>query len=275
MKEFEKSALSYFGKGVFSCISGKVSVASESKKSNKTDVLLNRKHYGRKVVKVLEKQLAIAIDGPAAAGKSTVAKRVAHQLGYVYIDTGAMYRALTWYALKKGLNLEEQEDIHKLLQECEILLQMENDGQHVYVNGEDVTQSIRTQEVTNQVSIVAKHRKVREEMVERQQQLAAKRGVVMDGRDIGTHVIPDAEVKIFMIASVEERAERRHKENIEKGFSSDLEELKEEIRRRDEIDSQREVAPLVKADDAVEINTTSLNIDEVVGRIIEVVKNKE
>ncbi|MFG6118475.1 MULTISPECIES: (d)CMP kinase [Thalassobacillus] len=223
----------------------------------------------------MEKQLAIAIDGPAAAGKSTVAKRVAHQLGYVYIDTGAMYRALTWYALKKGLNLEEQEDIHKLLQECEILLQMENDGQHVYVNGEDVTQSIRTQEVTNQVSIVAKHRKVREEMVERQQQLAAKRGVVMDGRDIGTHVIPDAEVKIFMIASVEERAERRHKENIEKGFSSDLEELKEEIRRRDEIDSQREVAPLVKADDAVEINTTSLNIDEVVGRIIEVVKNKE
>ena len=154
-------------------------------------------------------------------------------------------------------------------------MQMENDGQHVYVNGEDVTQSIRTQEVTNQVSIVAKHRKVREEMVERQQQLAAKRGVVMDGRDIGTHVIPDAEVKIFMIASVEERAERRHKENIEKGFSSDLEELKEEIRRRDEIDSQREVAPLVKADDAVAIDTTSLNIDEVVGRIIEVVKNKE
>ncbi|NIK28325.1 cytidylate kinase [Thalassobacillus devorans] len=221
------------------------------------------------------KQLAIAIDGPAAAGKSTVAKRVAHQLGYVYIDTGAMYRALTWCALKKGLNLEEEENIHKLLQACEIQLQMEKEGQHVYVNGQDVTQSIRTQEVTNQVSIVAKHRKVRDVMVRRQQQLAAKRGVVMDGRDIGTHVIPDAEVKIFMIATVEERAERRHQENLEKGFSSDLEELKDEIRRRDEIDSQREVAPLVKADDAVEIDTTSLSIDEVVERIIQVVKNKE
>ncbi|WP_028783053.1 (d)CMP kinase [Thalassobacillus devorans] len=221
----------------------------------------------------MEKQIAIAIDGPAAAGKSTVAKKVAHQLGYVYIDTGAMYRALTWCALQKGLNLEDEGSVHQLLTDCDILLKMEQDGQHVYVNDADVTQAIRTQEVTNQVSIVAKHRKVREEMVQRQQQLANKRGVVMDGRDIGTHVIPDAEVKIFMIASVEERAERRHKENLEKGFTSDLEELKNEIRRRDEIDSKREVAPLVKADDAVEIDTTSLGINEVVERIIAVVKN--
>ncbi|MFG6114503.1 (d)CMP kinase [Halobacillus sp. MO56] len=218
-------------------------------------------------------QLAIAIDGPAAAGKSTVAKKVAHQLGYIYIDTGAMYRALTWCALQKGLDLEDEARIHQLLMDCDILLKMEQDGQHVYVNEEDVTQAIRTQEVTNQVSIVAKHRKVREEMVQRQQQLANKRGVVMDGRDIGTHVIPDAEVKIFMIASVEERAERRHKENLEKGFPSNLEELRDEIRRRDEIDSKREVAPLLKADDAVEIDTTSLSIDEVVEQIIAVVKN--
>ncbi|WP_093044786.1 (d)CMP kinase [Thalassobacillus cyri] len=220
----------------------------------------------------MENQLAIAIDGPAAAGKSTVAKKVAHQLGYVYIDTGAMYRALTWCALQKELDLEDEAGVHHLLMECDILLKMEQDGQRVYVNEEDVTQAIRTQEVTNQVSLVAKHRKVREEMVQRQQKLAKKRGVVMDGRDIGTHVIPDAEVKIFMSASVEERAERRHKENLKKGFPSNLEELMDEIRRRDEIDSKREVAPLLKADDAVEIDTTSLSIDEVVERIIAVVK---
>jgi cytidylate kinase len=221
--------------------------------------------------KKLSNRIAVAIDGPAAAGKSTVAKKVAHKLGYVYIDTGAMYRALTWKALQNGLDLDNEQAVHHLLMETTIKLDMKDDGQHVIVDQEDVSDAIRNQEVTNNVSFVAKHGMVREEMVKRQQQLAEKRGVVMDGRDIGTHVIPDAEVKIFMIASVEERAERRHKENLEKGFPSDLSELKEEIRKRDEIDSQREVAPLVKAEDAVEIDTTSLTIDEVVERILSVV----
>ncbi|WP_205092450.1 (d)CMP kinase [Thalassobacillus pellis] len=222
----------------------------------------------------METKLAIAIDGPAAAGKSTVAKKVAKQLGYIYIDTGAMYRALTWAAIKKKTDLESEDDLKELLSGTDIALEMEQDGQRVFVNNVDITDEIRTQEVTNNVSLVAKHGKVRHEMVKRQQQLAGKRGVVMDGRDIGTHVLPDAEVKIFMIASVEERAERRHKENLEKGFPSDLIELKEEIRKRDEIDSERKVAPLVKAAGAVEIDTTSLSIDEVVERIIEVVERK-
>ncbi|WP_431799093.1 (d)CMP kinase [Halobacillus andaensis] len=221
----------------------------------------------------MTRKLAIAIDGPAAAGKSTVAKEVANQLSYIYIDTGAMYRALTLKALQEHIDLNNESALEKLLKETTIELVQEIDGQHVIINSIDVTKEIRTNEVTANVSYVAKHPKVREEMVARQQKLVEQRGVVMDGRDIGTHVIPDAEVKIFMIASVKERAERRHKENIENGFPSDLNELIEDIRKRDEIDSQRETAPLVKADDAIEVDTTSLTIEEVVERIIDVVSN--
>ncbi|WP_079530145.1 (d)CMP kinase [Halobacillus hunanensis] len=219
--------------------------------------------------------LAIAIDGPAAAGKSTVAKRVAHQLSYIYIDTGAMYRSLTLKAIRLGADLEKETELADLLKTTDIELIQKHDGQHVMMDDQDVSLDIRTNEVTSQVSIVAKHREVREEMVKRQQELVEERGVVMDGRDIGTHVIPDAEVKIFMIASVEERAERRHKENLEKGFTSDLDQLKMEIRKRDEIDSKRETAPLVKAEDAIEVDTTSLTIDEVVSQIVMIVKKKQ
>ncbi|MCD5323011.1 MULTISPECIES: (d)CMP kinase [Pontibacillus] len=222
----------------------------------------------------MKQNIAIAIDGPAAAGKSTVAKIIAEKLTYVYIDTGAMYRALTFKAIQEGIPLEEEEALMDLLEKTVIDLQQSTAGQQVLLDGEEVTLDIRTEQVTNQVSIVAKHGKVRHEMVKRQRELAAKRGVVMDGRDIGSHVIPDAEVKIFLIASVQERAERRHKENKEKGFSSDLEKLKEEIRRRDQIDSEREVSPLVKADDAVEIDTTSLSIKEVAEKILRVVHDK-
>ncbi|GGF09250.1 cytidylate kinase [Halobacillus andaensis] len=220
----------------------------------------------------MTRKLAIAIDGPAAAGKSTVAKKVAEQLSYIYIDTGAMYRAITLKALHHEVDLNQEEALEQLLKQTSIELVQESDGQHVKLDELDVTKDIRTHEVTSSVSYVAKHPKVRKEMVARQQKLVEQRGVVMDGRDIGTHVIPDAEVKIFMIASVRERAERRHKENIENGFSSDLNELMEEIRKRDEIDSQRETAPLVKAADAIEVDTTSLSIEEVVGRIIHIVE---
>ncbi|WP_082233977.1 (d)CMP kinase [Halobacillus massiliensis] len=222
----------------------------------------------------MKRELAIAIDGPAAAGKSTVAKKVAQQLSYIYIDTGAMYRALTLKALQADVDLNNESMLTSLLNETTIELAQQEDGQHVWLDGEDVTQDIRSNEVTASVSYVAQHANVRKEMVRRQQKLVEQRGVVMDGRDIGTHVIPDAEVKIFMIASVEERAARRHKENLEKGFSSDLETLKEDIRKRDEIDSKREAAPLVKAEDAVEVDTTSLSIEEVVDRIIAIVSAK-
>lgn len=217
-----------------------------------------------------EKEIAIAIDGPAAAGKSTVAKIVAQRLTYVYIDTGAMYRGLTLKALHKRISLEDEQQLAALLADTEIDLGLgqEGNGQRVMVDNEDVTRSIRTEEVTNNVSYVAKHPSIRKDMVKRQQILAEKRGVVMDGRDIGTHVLPNARVKIFLIATVEERAKRRYEENIQKGFSADLERLKQEIQQRDLIDSKREAAPLTKANDAIEIDTTALTIDEVAESIL-------
>lgn len=214
------------------------------------------------------KKISIAIDGPAAAGKSTVAKIVAKKLNYIYVDTGAMYRGLTFQALEKEIDLQDEESLMQVLKKTEILLEPTENGQRVLVNGNDVTLEIRNADVTNHVSIVAKHRLVREEMVRRQQRFASEGGVVMDGRDIGTFVIPDAEVKVFLLASVEERAQRRHAENIEKGYPSDLKVLQEEIATRDKLDSEREVAPLRKADDAIEMDTTSKSIEEVVDEIM-------
>ncbi|MCM3122217.1 MULTISPECIES: (d)CMP kinase [unclassified Mesobacillus] len=216
----------------------------------------------------MNKRISIAIDGPAAAGKSTVAKIVAEKLTYVYIDTGAMYRALTYKALQKGARLDHEAQLIDILNNTVIELQPGQMGQKVLLDGIEVTNDIRSSEVTNQVSYVAVHELVRKEMVKRQQAFARDGGVVMDGRDIGTHVLPNAEVKVFLLASVEERAQRRLDENIQKGFPSDLEKLKEEIAARDKIDSEREVAPLKKADDAVEIDTTSLTIADVVEKIM-------
>lgn len=223
----------------------------------------------------MKKQMQIAIDGPAAAGKSTVAKIIAEKLSYIYIDTGAMYRALTYKALQAHADLEDAGQLLSLLCESVIDLQPGEAGQLVFLDGQDVTNEIRTNEVTKAVSLVAKHAPVRAEMVRRQQAFAKKRGVVMDGRDIGTHVLPEAEVKIFLKASVEERAKRRHMENISKGFSSNIEKLKEEIVLRDKMDSEREAAPLRKADGAIELDTTSLSIMDVVNQIISVVKERE
>lgn len=214
------------------------------------------------------KKISIAIDGPAAAGKSTVAKIAAEKLSYIYIDTGAMYRALTYKAIEAGADLENEDKLMDILTGIQIDLLPGDQGQIILVNGENVTEVIRTAAVTNSVSIVAKHRKVREEMVRRQKAFSMGGGVVMDGRDIGTHVLPHAEVKVFLLASVEERAMRRHQENIKKGYPSDLEQLKTDIAYRDKLDSEREVAPLKKADDAVVIDTTSLAIPEVVEKIM-------
>ncbi|MEC2290454.1 (d)CMP kinase [Bacillus licheniformis] len=223
----------------------------------------------------MEKKLCIAIDGPAAAGKSTVAKIVARKKSYIYIDTGAMYRAITYLALEKGVDLNDEAELTALLKDSAIDLTVSPEGeQKVYIAGEDVTEAIRTDSVSNQVSIVAKYAGIREEMTKRQQQLAEKGGVVMDGRDIGTHVLPNAEVKIFLLASVEERAKRRFEENIKKGYNVNYETLAEEIRRRDKLDSEREISPLKKADDALEIDTTSLTIDEVAEKILQIVDKK-
>ncbi|GAB2574397.1 (d)CMP kinase [Gracilibacillus alcaliphilus] len=218
-----------------------------------------------------KKNLAIAIDGPAAAGKSTVAKIVAKQLSYIYIDTGAMYRSLTYSVLINDINIKDAEAVIEHLHEIEIYI---DTNQNVFVQNQDVTEAIRTDQVSQHVSEIASIPEVRVEMVKRQQQLAKQRAVVMDGRDIGTHVIPDAEVKIFLIASVDERAQRRHAENKQKGFASDLEQIKSDIARRDKLDSEREVSPLRKAKDAIEIDTTSLSIDEVAAKILTIVNQK-
>lgn len=217
---------------------------------------------------IMNKKISIAIDGPAAAGKSTVAKIVAEGLEYIYIDTGAMYRALTYKAITNQIDIKNETELMKILNDSAIELLPGKAGQIVLLDGGDVTNDIRTSEVTNNVSVVAAHEAVRKEMVKRQQRFAEQGGVVMDGRDIGTHVLPNAEVKVFLLASVEERAQRRHSENIQKGYPSDLEILKQEIAQRDKFDSEREVAPLKKAKDAIEIDTTSLSIQQVVDQIM-------
>lgn len=222
----------------------------------------------------MKKQMNIAIDGPAGAGKSTVAKLVAEALNYVYIDTGAMYRALTYEALKRKIDIHQNAPLLTLLKELSINFENHPKGQLIYVNGNDVTEEIRSTEVTNHVSYVAAHKEIRKEMVSRQQSLADRGGTVMDGRDIGTYVLPNADVKVFLTASVNERAKRRHEQNIANGQTSDLDILREEIRKRDQLDSERETAPLKKADDAIEIDSTSLSIEKVVEKILDLVAER-
>lgn len=209
----------------------------------------------------------IAIDGPAGAGKSTVAKIVAEKLGYTYIDTGAMYRGVAWKTLKQS-QAATDEDILRAVQEIDVRLACTENGTRVTVDGTDVTQEIRTPEVTHIVSRVAALGPVREKMVELQRAMAADGAIVMDGRDIGTNVLPNADVKIFLTASVEERARRRYDEMKEKGYAVNFDKLKREIALRDKQDSEREISPLRQAEDAVLLDTTSLSIDEVVAHVL-------
>ncbi|CAI2673983.1 cmk Cytidylate kinase [Apilactobacillus apinorum] len=219
-------------------------------------------------------KLQVAIDGPASAGKSTVAKLVATRFSYIYCDTGAMYRSTTLKAIRNNLPLDDEQVILNMLNDTEITFEPGEKQQKVFLDGKEVTNDIRQEDVTNNVSTVASLGAVRAELVERQQEIAAKGGIVMDGRDIGTTVLPNAEVKIFLIASVEERADRRFKDNEEKGIHVPLEQLKKEIEERDYKDSHREVSPLTKADDAIEINTTSMSIDQVVDAISDEINKK-
>lgn len=222
----------------------------------------------------MEKMLSIAVDGPASSGKSTVSKKVAKDLGLIYIDTGAMYRTLTYEALKRKADIENEEELLRILEDLSIRFERNGSDQKVYANETEVTEDIRNADVTNSVSIVSAHPKIREVMVERQREMAQKQGVIMDGRDIGTVVLPKADVKIFLIASVEERAMRRFKENQSRGITTSLEDLTREIEERDYKDSNREVAPLKQASDAHLIDTTGLSIPEVVEKIKEIAFSK-
>lgn len=221
----------------------------------------------------LPRQDGIAIDGPAGAGKSTVAQRVADKLHYLYIDTGAMYRAATWIALEKKANLDNADEVMALVEKERIDLKPPDTSSRgrvrVFINDTDVTMIVRSRIVTRFVSQVSAIAGIRKIMVARQQQMADRGRVVMDGRDIGTVVLPRAAVKVFLTASPEVRAERRQKDLKEMGQIADLSTLLEEIKARDHFDSTRETSPLRRAEDAIEINTDDMSIDDVVDRILE------
>lgn len=213
------------------------------------------------------KKLVVAIDGPAGAGKSTVAQLAAKELGYTYIDTGAMYRAVAWKVLQQGGEVTD-EKILAVIPDIDVDLSYENGKTTVRVDGQDVTGEIRTPEVSHIVSQVAALGPVREKMVDLQRKMAERGGVLMDGRDIATNVLPGADVKIYLTASIAERANRRYKELREKGLAVNLADIEYDIAARDKADMEREISPLVQAEDATLLDTTGMTIPEVVARII-------
>ena len=220
----------------------------------------------------MSKRLIVAIDGPAGSGKSTSAKLVAQKLGYLYIDTGAMYRAVTFLAIRNNV-LNNFDAVIKIAETSNISLKFLNGSTQVSVDGEDITNNIRTGEVNSKVSDVSKIKEVREALVSKQREMAMKDGgVVMEGRDIGTVVFPNADVKIFLTASIEQRAKRRAKEYEEKGIEVSVNDIKNNLVKRDEIDSTREISPLTKADDAIVVDTSKVTIQEQVEIILDNIK---
>ncbi len=218
--------------------------------------------------------MIIAIDGPAGAGKSTIAKLIAKQLNLVYIDTGAMYRAVGLKAKRNNIACSEQKKIEEMLKNTEVELKNEDGATAVYLDGENVSKEIRLPEISRMASDISAVPVVRYAMVEMQRAMAKKTDTILDGRDIGTFVLPNADVKIFLTASVDERAERRYKELIARGENVKKEEVRSDIEKRDYNDSHRALAPLKKADDATEVDTTGMTIDEVCEKIISIVRNK-
>lgn len=218
---------------------------------------------------------SIAIDGPAGAGKSTIARAVAKELGYVYVDTGAMYRAVGYYCLKKQIPLREEGLVSESMSELSIRIAYDAEGvQQVYLNGENVSTAIRGQEVGEAASTVSQYQPVRDKLVSMQQQIARESSVVMDGRDIGTKVLPSANVKIYLTASAEVRAMRRYKELLEKGKPASYEEVLKEVSERDYRDMHRENSPLCQAEDAILLDSSELNIDETIDKILELADSK-
>lgn len=216
----------------------------------------------------------IAVDGPAGAGKSTIAKLVAKKLSFIYVDTGAMYRAMALYMLQNKIGKEDGNTIGKNCQNADILISYENGEQQVLLNGTNVTACLRTEEVGNMASAVAKNKEVRIKLVDLQQKMAKTQNVIMDGRDIGTCVLPNADIKIYLTASSEERASRRYKELVEKGIDCNLEEIEADIIARDEQDMNRKESPLRQAEDAVLVDSSHMTISEVADRIIELFKEE-
>lgn len=216
----------------------------------------------------------VAIDGPAGAGKSTIAKLAAKELGFIYVDTGAMYRGLAIHFLKKGIRPEDTEKIGEACNDARVTIRYEEGVQQVYLNGENITSMLREEAVGNMASRSSAIPQVREKLLELQRNLAREQDVIMDGRDIGTCVLPDADVKVFLTASVETRAKRRYDELNAKGISCDLDEIFKDIKERDERDSTRAIAPLKQAEDAVLVDSSNMTIPEVVEAIVSLCRKK-
>lgn len=219
----------------------------------------------------MEKQISIAIDGPVGAGKSTIAKMVAKRLNIIYVDTGAMYRTVGLYVLRKGLDTANFDDVRSVIDEIELDVKLSNKGQLIFLNGENVTDLIRTPEVSMAASNVSAVPEVRERLVNIQRGLATSKSIVMDGRDIGTVVLPNASTKVFLVADLDVRANRRYNELIKKGQQVTFDEVKQDIITRDKNDMSRLTSPLKKADDAVEIDTTELDLVQVSDKVIELI----
>lgn len=211
----------------------------------------------------------VAIDGPAGAGKSTIAKLVAKEKGYIYVDTGAMYRGLAIHFLDKGIQPQETEKVIEACKDAEVTIAYEDAVQHVYLNGKDISSRLRNEEVGNMASVTSAIPEVRKKLLELQQNLAKTQNVIMDGRDIGTCVLPHADVKVYLTASVETRAKRRYQELREKGEDCNLEEIAHDIEERDRRDMTREIAPLKQAEDAVLVDSSDMTITEVVKTIVD------
>ena len=217
----------------------------------------------------MKKNISVAIDGPSAAGKSTIAKMVAKKENFIYIDTGAMYRCVAYYCLTQKIDLNDEKAVGQAIEHIQIRLTPDN---KVYLNDEDVSNQIRQDQVSLGASCVSKYQAVRSFLVDEQRKMAKAGNVILDGRDIGTVVLPNANLKIYQIASVETRAKRRYLENLERGLDADLETIKKEIEERDYQDTHREISPLKKADDATELDTSSLTLEEVVEQVLTLIQ---
>lgn len=219
-------------------------------------------------------KIAVAVDGPAGAGKSSISKIVAKKLGYLYIDTGAMYRSVTWAVLHNHIDVNNQEAVEALLPELDLTMEASDDSCKVFIAGQDVTDFIRTPQVNNAVSIVASYKGVRQYLVERQRLMAEAGGVILDGRDIGSVVLPNAELKIYLTASVEARAMRRYLEVKGTVNEQMLEDIKESVMQRDDMDKNRKESPLIQVEDAVLVDSSEMTFDETVERILHLVQER-
>ena len=217
----------------------------------------------------MKKNISVAIDGPSAAGKSTIAKMVAKKENFIYIDTGAMYRCVAYYCLTQKIDLNDEKAVEQAIEHIQIRLTPDN---KVYLNDEDVSNQIRQDQVSLGASCVSKYQAVRSFLVDEQRKMAKVGNVILDGRDIGTVVLPNADLKIYQIASVETRAKRRYLENLERDLDADLETIKKEIEERDYQDTHREISPLKKAEDAIELDTSSLTLEEVVEQVLTLIQ---